>query len=80
LKDTGKTVLHHLPLTIDIEKKAIFRMTVVARSALAELNGVVTGIPNLIILLETLALSEARESSAIENIISIFADVYQLKT
>lgn len=44
---------------------------------MAELKGVITSIPNKNILIETLALREARESSAIENIISTFAEVYQ---
>jgi Fic family protein len=37
----------------------------------------VTSIPNQNILIETLTLREARESSAVENIISTFADIYQ---
>ena len=44
---------------------------------MAELKGIVTSIPNENILIETLSLQEARESSAIENIISTFAEVYQ---
>ena len=48
-----------------------------AHKALAELKGVITSIPNENILMETLTLREARESSAIENIISTFDEVYQ---
>lgn len=48
-----------------------------AHKALAELKGVISSIPNENILVETLTLREARESSAIENIISTFAEVYQ---
>ena len=48
-----------------------------AHRALAELKGIITSIPNQSILLETLTLREARESSAIENIISTFDEVYQ---
>jgi Fic family protein len=44
---------------------------------LAELKGLISSIPNENILLETLTLREARESSAIENIISTFDEVYQ---
>lgn len=69
--------LQPLPLEKDIETKAVLRKTADARSALAELKGVITSIPNENILIETLALREARESSAIENIISTFAEVYQ---
>jgi Fic family protein len=66
-----------LPLKIDVETKTILKKTASARGALAELKGVITSIPNENILIETLSLREARESSAIENIISTFAEVYQ---
>ncbi|MEN9686464.1 MAG: hypothetical protein RLZZ28_2250, partial [Bacteroidota bacterium] len=66
-----------LPLKGDIETKAVLRKTALAHKALAELKGVISSIPNETILLETLTLREARESSAIENIISTFDEVYQ---
>jgi Fic family protein len=66
-----------LPPDIDVESKAVLRKTAQAHKALAELKGVVTSIPNQNILIETLTLREARESSAVENIISTFAEVYQ---
>lgn len=69
--------LKPLPLTEEIETRTVHRKAAAARSALAELKGVITSIPNENILIETLALREARESSAIENIISTFAEVYQ---
>ncbi len=66
-----------LPLKQDVESKAVLKKAASARAALAELKGVITSIPNENILIETLILREARESSAIENIISTFAEVYQ---
>ena len=66
-----------LPLENDIETKRVMRKTAAAHKTLAELKGVVTSIPNQNILIETLTLREARESSAVENIISTFAEVYQ---
>ena len=66
-----------LPLENDTETKAVMRKTALAHKALAELKGVITSIPNQNILIETLTLREARESSAVENIISTFAEVYQ---
>lgn len=66
-----------LPPKKEIETKAVLRKAALAHKALAELKGVVTSIPNQNILIETLTLREAKESSAIENIISTFADVYQ---
>ena len=66
-----------LPLENETETKAVMRKTALAHKALAELKGVITNIPNQNILIETLTLREARESSAVENIISTFAEVYQ---
>jgi Fic family protein len=70
-------MLEFLPVKVDVESKAVLRKTAMANKALAELKGVTGTIPNEKILLETLALREARESSAIENIISTFDEVYQ---
>ena len=70
-------MLEFLPINNDVESKAVLRKTAMAHKALAELKGVTGTIPNEKILLETLALREARESSAIENIISTFDEVYQ---
>lgn len=66
-----------LPLQIEVETKAVLKKVAVANKFLAEFKGVITSIPNQNILLETLTLREAKESSAIENIISTFAEVYQ---
>ncbi|TDH23976.1 Fic family protein [Segetibacter sp. 3557_3] len=66
-----------LPLDADVETKAVLRKTALAHKALAELKGVISSIPNENIFLETLTLREAKESSAIENIISTFDEVYQ---
>lgn len=66
-----------LPIKKDVETKVVLRKTALAHRALAELKGVINSIPNENILLETLTLQEARESSAIENIISTFDEVYQ---
>jgi Fic family protein len=66
-----------LPLNIDVETKQVLRKAALAHKALAELKGVISSIPNENILVETLTLREAKESSAIENIISTFDEVYQ---
>ena len=66
-----------LPLSIEVETKAVLRKAALAHKALAELKGVIAAIPNENILNETLTLREARESSAIENIISTFDEIYQ---
>lgn len=66
-----------LPVQQDLETKAVLKKLAQAHRALAELKGIITSIPNQSILLETLTLREAKESSAIENIISTFDEVYQ---
>ncbi|SCB73004.1 Fic/DOC family N-terminal [Chitinophaga costaii] len=66
-----------LPPGMDIETKAILKKVAVAHRYLAELKGVSASIPNERILIDTLVLQEARESSAIENIISTFDEIYQ---
>lgn len=48
-----------------------------AHQALAELKGVTGIIPNQSILINTLSLQEAKDSSAIENIITTHDDLYQ---
>ena len=69
--------LHLLPPKADIETKAIFRKTISANRALAELKGVAELIPNPNILINTLALEEARDSSAIENVITTRDKLYK---
>ncbi len=66
-----------LSLDFDVETKAILKKTVAARSALAELKGAARSIPNESILLSTLSLQEAKDSSAIENIITTHDELYQ---
>lgn len=56
----------HLPLTLDIESRSILKKLARAHQALAELKGVASSIPNQSILSNTLALQEAKDSSAIE--------------
>ncbi|WP_459471930.1 Fic/DOC family N-terminal domain-containing protein [Aquirufa regiilacus] len=71
------TKIPFLPLDWDIETKAVLRKSALAHQALAEFKGVISSLPNEHILLQTLALREARESSAIENIISTFDEIYR---
>lgn len=66
-----------LPLDFDLETKAIMKKTAAARSALAEMKGAALSIPNESILISTLSLQEAKDSSAIENIITTHDELYQ---
>lgn len=69
--------LKELPLSIDVESKTILKSLPSAHAALAELKGVASTIPNQIILVNTLGLQEAKDSSAIENIITTHDDLYK---
>jgi|SRR5665647_305858 len=66
-----------LPFDTDLETKAVLKKVATARSALAELKGAATSIPNETILINTLSLQEAKDSSAIENIITTHDELYQ---
>lgn len=62
--------LHKLPPKLDIETKETLRALNKASRALAELKGEAKTIPNENILINTLGLQEAKDSSAIENIVT----------
>ncbi|HRD52085.1 MAG TPA: Fic/DOC family N-terminal domain-containing protein, partial [Flavobacteriales bacterium] len=66
----------HLPHGRNMETPAVLRKLAEAHRFLAELKGVASSIPNERILLDTLSLQEARDSSAIENIITTHDEVY----
>ncbi len=69
--------LKKLPLKQDIETKKILKKLASAHRALAELKGIVSSIPNENILINTLGLQEAKDSSAIENIITTHDDIFK---
>ncbi len=69
--------LTDLPLSIDLETKNVLKALPAAHAALAELKGLVSTIPNQNILINTLGLQEAKDSSAIENIITTHDDLYK---
>lgn len=77
MKQAEKWKLKELPLEVDIESKAILKSLPSAHAALAELKGIASTIPNQSILINTLALQEAKDSSEIENIITTHDDLYK---
>ena len=66
-----------LPLPCDLETKSILLQLNRANRSLAELKGVALTIPNESILINTLILQEAKESSAVENIITTHDELYK---
>jgi Fic family protein len=73
----GQWKLTELPLQIDLETKKVLKALPAAHAALAELKGIASTIPNQNILINTLGLQEAKDSSAIENIITTHDDLYK---
>ncbi|MEX0964905.1 MAG: Fic family protein [Pseudohongiellaceae bacterium] len=61
----------------DIESKAVLKKAALANRYLAELKGVVSSVPNESILIATLTLQEAKDSSEIENIVTTHDELYQ---
>jgi len=70
-------ILKKLPLNKDIESKKVLKKLASAHRALAELKGIISSIPNENILINTLGLQEAKDSSAIENIIATHDDIFK---
>ena len=67
----------NLPLRLKFESLAMYKQLTLASRALAELKGVAKTIPNESILLNTLVLQEAKDSSEVENIVTTQDEVYQ---
>ena len=73
----NKYILPTLPLPYDLETVAVLKQLNKANKKLAELKGIARTIPNENILISMLALQEARDSSAVENIVTTQDDLYQ---
>ena len=74
---TEPFTLERLPLKREIETKTILKKALEANKALAELKGTARSIPNQSILINALALQEAKDSSEIENIITTHDELYR---
>lgn len=66
------------PGEADLESKAVLKKAAQANRFLAELKGVVSSIPNETILINTLTLQEAKDSSEVENIITTHDELFQM--
>ena len=74
---SNKYNLKPLPLSKNIETAAVLKQLTQASRALAELKGIVKTIPNENILIATLSLQEAKDSSAVENIITTNDELFR---
>ncbi|MGQ0455919.1 MAG: protein adenylyltransferase Fic [Hyphomicrobium sp.] len=74
--------LPHLPPQIEIETKAVLKRCVLARAAIAELRRAGELIPDQSVLVNTIPLLEAKDSSEIENIVTtndaLFSEASQI--
>ena len=66
-----------LPPAVELETRKVLKKLPAAHRALAELKGIAGTIPNQAILLNTLGLQEAKDSSAVENIITTQDELYK---
>jgi len=71
-------IIPALPPPVDLETVPILKALATANRALAELKGRAATIPNQGILIDTLALQEAKASSEIENIVTTQDELFQL--
>jgi Fic family protein len=73
----SKYEIPELPLKFDLENKAILKQASLAHRQLAELKGVAHTIPHENILISTLTLQEAKDSSEVESIVTTQDDLYR---
>lgn len=66
-----------LPPNAELESKAVLKQLARTNRALAELKGYADTIPNKHILINAVMINEAKDSSAIENIITTYDDLYK---
>ncbi len=69
--------LPKLPPTHDLESKTVLKACITARAALAELKQAAELIPNQTMLINTIPLLEAKDSSEIENIVTTTDKLFQ---
>ncbi|MDG1518741.1 MAG: Fic family protein [Flavobacteriales bacterium] len=69
--------LNKLPFEVDVETKLVLKRLTRAHRALAELKGVAQSIPRQDILINSLILQEAKDSSEVENIVTTHDELYR---
>ena len=73
----NKWTLSELPVKQLLESVKILKMLPKAHAALAELKGIASTIPNQNILINSITIQEAKDSSEIENIITTHDELYK---
>ena len=67
----------NLPYEKNLDTIAILKKLAVAHRSLAELKGIAQSIPKQEVLINTLALQEAKDSSEVENIVTTHDELYK---
>ena len=75
--DLPYNALPGLPPGMELESKAVLKACITARAALAELKQAAALIPNQTMLINTIPLLEAKDSSEIENIVTTTDQLFQ---
>ena len=66
-----------MPYTLELETKPVLKRLPGAHAALAELKASAKSIPNQEILINTLTIQEAKDSSEVENIVTTHDDIFK---
>lgn len=69
--------LNTLPFNIDLNTIDILKKLNIANNSIGELKGLVNILPNPNLILSLINVSESKDSSAIENIITTYEDIYK---
>ena len=77
IRKEEKYSIPSLPLPYDLETKEVLKQLNRANRKLAELKGVAQTIPNERILISSITLQEAKDSSEVENIVTTQDDLYR---
>lgn len=80
ISDEMKHSLPLLPPKKELETKRVLKQLVRTSTILAELKGYARTMPNQNILVNALMISEAKDSSAIENIVTTYDEIYKAFT
>ena len=74
--EAKKYEIKKFPLDLDLETPKVLKQLAKSYRRLSELKGIASTIPNEEILINSLSLQEARDSSSIENIITTQDEIF----
>ncbi len=69
--------MNKLPFSINLNKVEILKQLNAANHHIGELKGIMKMLPNPTVVLSLINLSESKDSSAIENIITTYDEIFK---